>query len=187
VPDPRRRLAFRGAAGKIGGHIARSLPDARNRGRRRKETPMRKTLAAGFLLLALITPAAALRAAATPQDLTATWHGYWLAPEGWVYEADLALTVDADNNVTGSIHWTLRKSPRADEQDKLGMTGIEHVRGRLLPDAGVVRMEGVALDDPNHILGMDQYRLILSDDAKILGGITGHHGDWTAQILLKRQ
>ena len=131
--------------------------------------------------------AAAPARAASPQDVSATWHGYWLAPEGWVYEADMVLSADADNVVTGSIHWTLRKSPRPEEQGKLGMTGIEHVRGRLVPDAGVVRLEGVSLDDPNHILGTDKYRLILSDDAKMLGGITWHHGDWTAQILLKRQ
>jgi hypothetical protein len=148
---------------------------------------MRKTLEACFLLLAVIATPAATHAAATPKDLSATWHGFWTAPEGWVYEADMVLTADADNNVTGSIHWTLRKSPRPEEQDKLGMTGVEHVKGRLLPEAGTVQLEGVALDDPNHILGLDKYRLVLSDDARALGGITSHHGDWTAQILLRRQ
>jgi hypothetical protein len=148
---------------------------------------MRKTLEVCLLLLAVIATPAATHAAATPKDLSATWHGFWTAPEGWVYEADMVLTADAGNNVTGSIHWTLRKSPRPEEQDKLGMTGIEHVKGRLLPEAGTVQMEGVALDDSNHILGMDKYRLILSDDARVLGGITWHHGDWTAQILLRRQ
>jgi hypothetical protein len=52
------------------------------------------------------------------------------------------------------------------------MTGTEYVKGTFLPEAGVVKMEGWSLEDPNHILGTDQYRLILSDDGKVLGGIT---------------
>jgi hypothetical protein len=125
-------------------------------------------------------------AAASPQDVAARWLGYWTAPEGWIYRADLVLAVDPENRVTGAILWTLVKSPRPEEQAKLGLTGTEHVQGDFLPEAGVVRIEGTNLEDPSHILGLDKYRLILSDDATTLGGITSHQGTWTAQILLRK-
>lgn len=120
-------------------------------------------------------------------DIAARWAGLWTAPEGWIYRADAVLEVDKENHVTGAIHWTLIKSPRPEEQGKLGLTGIEHVRGVFLPEAGVVRMEGWSLEDTNRILGTDKYRLLLSDDGQVLGGITYHHGPWNAQILLQRQ
>jgi hypothetical protein len=148
---------------------------------------MRKNVGIVILFVVLSAIIASSAGAATPQDLTATWHGFWIALEGWVYEADMVLAVDGGNNVTGSIQWTLRQSPRLNEQDKIGKTGVEYVKGTFLPDAGAVRMEGTLLDDPNHILGVDKYRLILSDDATVLGGITWHHGPWTGQILLHRR
>ena len=137
-----------------------------------------------FLLAAVVVVPAS---AAAPKDLTGNWHGFWSAPEGWLYEADMVLTVDAQNNVTGAIHWTLRKSPRPGEQGKIGLSGVENVKGIFLPECGMVRMEGMSLDDPNRVLGLDKYRLILSDDLQVLGGITAHHKLWTAQFLLKRK
>jgi len=139
------------------------------------------------LLVLLFALSTAPQSAPSTRDIAGTWHGNWTSPEGFLYEAYMTLTVDGSNNVVGSIHWTLRKSPRPDLQAKIGVTGVEHVNGVFLPDAGVVRMEGTSLDDPNHILGMDKYRLIVSDDARVLGGITWDHGPWTGQFLLQRQ
>ncbi len=138
------------------------------------------------LFTILSTVAAAPAGAADWNDLAGNWHGFWTAPEGWLYEADMVLMVDAQNNVTGAIHWTLRKSPRPGEQGKIGLSGVENVKGILLPECGMVRMEGISLEDPNRVLGLDKYRLILSDNLQALGGITSHHGKWTAQFLLKR-
>lgn len=141
-----------------------------------------------FVLAALFTAALPLPAgAAGKKDLAATWHGFWSSPDGFLYEADLRLSVDEENNAVGSIHWTLRKSPRPQESAKIGLTGVEHVSGVFLPESGLARIEGISLDDPNQILGVDKYRLILSDDASVLGGITWNHGPWTGQILLHRQ
>jgi hypothetical protein len=56
----------------------------------------------------------------------------------------------------------------------------------FLPGDGVVKMEGVSLDDPNSILGMDKYRLIMSDDGSTLGGITWDQGAWDALFMAKR-
>jgi hypothetical protein len=99
----------------------------------------------------------------------------------------MQLAVDADDNVTGSTHWTLRKSPEEGERGKIGLTGVEHSRGIFLPNAGLLRLEGTSLDDPNTILAVDRYRLILSDDARVLGGITWHEGAWTGQMLLEKK
>jgi len=139
------------------------------------------------LFVVLIITAAFPAGAADSKDLAGGWHGFWTAPEGWLYEADMVLTVDAQNNVTGAIHWTLLKSPRPGEQGKLGLSGVENVKGVFLPQCGMVRMEGTSLEDPNNVLGLDKYRLILSDNSQVLGGITWHHGPWTAQFLLKRK
>jgi hypothetical protein len=149
---------------------------------------MLKYVGVSALLLALLVTIAAVPAsAASPQDLVGTWHGLWKSPAGFTYEGEMMLAVDGGNNVTGSIHWTLRESPRPSDREKIGMSGVEHVKGVFLPDSGVVRMESTSLEDTNHILGLDKYRLILSDDARVLGGITWDHGSWSAQILLRRQ
>jgi|SRR5579872_1058220 len=139
------------------------------------------------IIFALLFIASIPANAASAKDVAATWHGYWTSPEGFQYEADMTLSVDDQNAVTGAIHWTLRKSPRPAEHAKIDMSGVEHVSGVFLPGSGAVKIEGTSLEDPNHILGMDKYRLILSDDAKVLGGITWDHGPWTGQILLHRQ
>lgn len=123
--------------------------------------------------------------AQAPGDTSGNWHGTWTAPEGWNYQAAMKLAVSHDQ-VQGEIHWTLKASPRPSDQSKIGLTGIELVKGTFVPSCGVVLMEGVSLDDPNHILGVDKYRLILSDDGRVLGGITWHRGAWTAQFLLQR-
>ncbi len=136
-----------------------------------------------FIFFALATAVAL--PVASPK-VSGSWHGDWTSPEGFRYEADMQLTVDKDNNVTGEIHWTLRKSPRSEEQEKVGLTGVEHVKGAFAPGARVLRMEGTSLDDPKHILGMDKYRLLLSDDGTRLGGSTSNHDHWNAQLLLER-
>jgi hypothetical protein len=142
-------------------------------------------LIAVFTMLCIV--AAVPAGAADPKDLAGGWHGFWTAPEGWIYEADMGLAVDANNNVTGAIHWTLRKTPREGDQGKIGLSGVENVKGAFLPECGMVRMEGVSLEDPNKVLGLDIYRLVLSDDLQVLGGITSHHKLWTAQFQLKRK
>jgi hypothetical protein len=122
-------------------------------------------------------------------DAAGHWHGVWTAPGGWVYEADFQLAPGLGGAVLTDIHWTLRAADasRTDYQGKVGMTGVEHVRGQFFPNYGYLTMEGYGLDDPNKILGMDSYRLVLSDDGSTLGGITGDHGDWNGQLIAKRQ
>ncbi len=114
------------------------------------------------------------------------WNGHWTAPEGWVYAAAARLVVSSDQTVEGTITWTLQRSPRAEEAGKVGLTGVEHVRGTYDKQCRVVRLEGHRVDDPNEILGTDQYELVLAPSGASLGGITANHGPWTGQLLLTR-
>ena len=130
----------------------------------------------------------AMAAASVSTAATGEWHGMWTAPGGWLYEADMQISAGLADNITADIHWTLRAAPTAQTayQGKIGMTGVEHTKGVFLPGDGVVKMEGVSLDDPNSILGMDKYRLIMSDDGSTLGGITWDQGAWDALFMAKR-
>jgi hypothetical protein len=122
-------------------------------------------------------------------DAAGHWHGVWTAPGGWVYEADLQLAPGLGGAILTDINWTLRAADnsRADMHGKIGMSGVEHVRGDYISSGGYLTMEGYGLDDPNKILSMDKYRLVISDDGTTLGGITFDGGDWNGQLIAKRQ
>jgi hypothetical protein len=122
-------------------------------------------------------------------DAAGHWLGVWTAPGGWVYVADFQLTPSLGGAILTDLNWTLRAADpsRADYQGKVGMTGVEHVRGQFVPAAGTLTMEGYALDDPHTILSADKYRLVISDDGTTLGGITRDNGDWNGQFIAKRQ
>lgn len=142
---------------------------------------------AGGLAFALFRPAPPSKpapAAVSPGALAGAWSGTWTTPEGFLYDGSTRFAPRPDGTLDTRIRWTLRRSPRAEEQIKLGLSGDELVRGRW--DGEVLRLEGHALDDPHHILGKDQYRLVLSDDGRALGGMTWDHGTWNGACHLKR-
>jgi hypothetical protein len=145
-----------------------------------------RRLFAGLMFVLVAWPVAGQ--AASPEDqaaLISTWRGTWAA-SGFVYEGELHVTVDQINAVDGYIKWVLRQSPRPAEKAKIGLGGTEYVRGTYLSAARLLRIDGYRVDDANGVLGLDKYRLVLSDDAKILGGITWDHGSWLGQFFLKR-
>jgi len=119
-------------------------------------------------------------------ELAGPWRGRWTAPEGWLYEAVMNLRVTASGATTGEINWTLRKSPRPAEQAKLGMTGVELVRGNYFLNSGTLILEGYDKRDPNVVIGLDKYRLVVSGNRRTMGGVTGHHDAWTSQFFLSR-
>jgi hypothetical protein len=129
-------------------------------------------------------------AARDREILNGRWQGTWLSvsdkSSGFVYLADLQLTIAADSSASGQITWTLKKSPHPEEQGKLGLTGVEHVRGHFDPRARLLDIEGVRLDDPQRILGLDRYRLVLAENDRVLGGITASQGTWQGLISLSR-
>lgn len=136
-----------------------------------------------LLLLLLMLPSAVF----AQGSLAGTWKGTWLSPSGYVYLAEMRLLLGNSGTVEGDIKWVLKKSPRAEEQSKLGMSGTEFVRGTFDAKSNVVAVDGYRKDDPNQILGLDKYRLILAENGTVLGGITWNHGSWRGLIGLSRE
>ena len=122
-------------------------------------------------------------ASAEASSVAGDWSGFWASLDGYFYTAELSLEMTEDGGVQGQIVWTLDQSPRKEESAKLGLTGIEYVRGTFDPASGVLLMEGYEKDDPNTILGLDRYRLVISEDGMVIGGITWHHGDWKGLFM----
>jgi len=115
------------------------------------------------------------------------WRGPWTSPSGYLYLADMHLTVAADSTIEGYINWTLKKSPNYSEISKLGQSGVEYIRGKYDPQSRVLTFAGYKKDDPNTILGLDKYKLIYAENNKVIGGITWNHGAWTATFSLVRE
>jgi hypothetical protein len=119
-----------------------------------------------------------------------TWKGVWDSPNGSAYTALVELTVTPDGSVDGSISWTLKDTRRDDLRPKVGLSGMEYVHGTYDARCRVVAFAGYKLDDPNQILGMDRYELILAPNGGGLGGVTandlGQGETWTGMLSLRR-
>ena len=114
------------------------------------------------------------------------WTGFWVsyssASEGFLYEAAITLASGANNSIEGQINWTLRRSPRASEQAKVGLSAVEFVRGSYDPGSRVLRLTGYKKDDPNTVIGLDRYHLLLADTGRVIGGITESQGSWQGSL-----
>ncbi len=124
----------------------------------------------------------------TDADLAALagpWRGNW-SGGGFEYEANMKLTALPNGDIEGSITWTLRAAPRdRREANQVGATGVEYVRGSFRPD-GFLSLDGYRKDDPHNLIGLDKYRLVVSETRMIMGGITWHHGPWNGRFYLSR-
>ena len=118
--------------------------------------------------------------------INAVWHGEWTNPIGHVYSAEMHLTVSNNGTIQGEIDWTLQKSPRDYEQAKVGLKGIEFVSGKYDAANKLLVFSGYKKEDPDTILGLDQYRLLLAENEKVIGGITFDNGDWRGIFSLIR-
>ncbi len=122
------------------------------------------------------------------------WRGIWTNPTGFVFSAELTLEAGAgcktcaatgDGSIRGKIVWTLRKAgSNAPEEyaKKVGVPATEFVKGEMKGD-GFLVLNGYDKDDPNGIIGMDKYRLVISDNGQVIGGITFNNGPWTGQFI----
>jgi hypothetical protein len=98
----------------------------------------------------------------------------------------MTLAVGVDGTVDGSIKWTLRASPNERASQLIGQSGIENVRGTYYPDSGSLSLQGYSKADPNGVVELDQYLLVVSPTRMTMGGITGEHGAWNGQFFLAR-
>jgi hypothetical protein len=68
---------------------------------------------------------------------------------------------------------------------KVGSTAKESVSGEMAGE-GFFVLKGVVKEDPDNIVGLDQYRLALADNGDVIGGITRNNGSWTGQFIAVR-
>ena len=153
---------------------------------------MRKQVLLGSLILA-----SALVCSAQTASVDGSWRGVWTNPAGIVFSAQVTLdagpgcklcAVIGSGSIRGKIVWTLRKAgpnASAEQTSSVGMTATEYVRGEMKGD-GLLVLDGYNIEDPDHIKGLDQYRLAISDNDKVIGGITLNGGSWTGQLIAVR-
>jgi len=147
-------------------------------------------LVCGILLGSLVCSAQA-------GGVAGEWRGIWTDPSGYAFTVTMTLETGpgcktcvaaGDGSVRGKIVWTLRKTPANATPElaaKVGMAGTELVKGERKGE-GLLVLNGYQKDDPNNIIGLDQYRLAISDDGKVIGGITLNYGPWTGQLFAVR-
>lgn len=134
---------------------------------------------------------------AQSNSIAGEWRGIWTDPTGYSFTATLTLetgpsckacAATGDGSVRGTIVWTLRKVPAKatpEEAAKAGRSATEYVKGER-KGAGLLVLNGYRKDDPNHIFSIDQYRLAISDNGMVIGGITSNNGSWTGQLIALR-
>lgn len=145
-----------------------------------------------FLLLCLLL-LGSLVCRAQSNSVAGEWRGIWIDPTGYSFTATITLETGPgcrscaatdEGSIRGAIVWTLRKVPAsapAEVAAKVGMTATEFVKGERKGD-GLLILNGYKKDDPNTIFSLDRYRLAVSDDGLIMGGITFNNGTWTGQL-----
>lgn len=107
-----------------------------------------------------------------------SWRLEWIGATNSEYIGGMKLTVSDDGEVEGEIKWRLTKTPREDLKDRIDHSGVEYVRGRFTAANGLIVMEGYRKDDPDGVLGLDRYRLLVSPDGQTLAGLTADNGSW---------
>jgi hypothetical protein len=116
-----------------------------------------------------------------------SWKGTWLNHRGHVYDAVVRLNLKPDGTVTGEITWTLKKSPREEEQANIGTTATENIAGTYDAKNRLLSLAGFGKDDPKQVIGLDRYRLLFAENGRTIGGITENHGTWEGVFTLLRE
>ncbi len=149
------------------------------------------------ILTVLIFLVSGLYCFAQTLDVEGVWQGIKNTPERVVFTAEVTLESGAscktcaatgDGSIQGKIVWGLRSAGMKASPEmagKVGKIGTEYVKGQM-KGKGLLVLNGYKLDDPEHILEVDKYRLAVSDDGKVLGGLSFNNGHWTGQFIAIR-
>jgi hypothetical protein len=112
------------------------------------------------------------------------WHGSWTRP-GFEFEATLYLQVQNDGAARGRILWKLTKTDDPRFRAKISLSATEYVKGSYDSKTRQLVLEGYDKEDPDRVIGLDAYKLILGQNNDALGGVTRtHQGTWDARIDL---
>ena len=146
------------------------------------------------VLLVLVS---AMYCSAQASGVEGQWQGIKNTPERVVFTGEATLETGAscktcaatgDGSIQGKIVWCLRgpgTKAAPGMAGKIGKLGTEYVKGQMRGN-GLLVLNGYKLDDPEHILVLDKYRLTVSDDGKVIGGLTFNNGAWTGQFIAIR-
>ena len=120
------------------------------------------------------------------------WKGKWIedVEDGInVLSAKMELKSFTEaNTIQGAITWKLESTSYSSLKAKVGLTGIEFVRGRYDPETRTLFLEGYRMDDPYVIAGLlEKYRWKFSEDGNSLTGGTWDFGDWNGRFSLTRE
>jgi len=148
------------------------------------------------VLLAFLVLLGSLSCHAQSGSVAGDWRGIWTNAAGDVFSARITLEQGAackdcatrSTAVQGKIVWMLRKvgaKAPPEDAEKIGTVLTEKVKGENKGD-GLLVLNGYEADDPNVLKGIDQYRLAISDNGKVIGGVTLAGGTWTGQFLAVR-
>jgi len=150
-----------------------------------------------WIVVAGIVLVGGLASAAQTVNVAGEWRGVWTNPDGLVFSATMTLetgkscktcAVVGDGAVWGKIVWTLRKAgpnPSAELAAMVGKTATELVKGNVKGEE-LLELNGYVLEDPAEIKGTDQYWLAISENGKVVSGITLKGGEWTGQFIAMR-
>jgi hypothetical protein len=143
------------------------------------------SVAAGSLLRFASAAAATRISQQSPID--GVWDGFWttyeIGSQGYVYEASMTLASEANNSVSGQINWTMRRSGRSADDAKIGKSAIEFVRGSYDATNHVLRLAGYSKTDPDTVIALDRYHLLLADNGTVIGGMTATGGSWRGSLM----
>lgn len=118
-------------------------------------------------------------------DISGSWSGRFEHPH-WQFAALVELGPVTNGKVQGQIKWTMEKSPKKEEQPKLGLAAVEYVNGTFDTNNDSLQLNGYALNDPSNLgIALDSYTLKVSGDGNSMQGATTAHSDGLGKISLK--
>lgn len=115
-------------------------------------------------------------------EIAGEWRVEWVGSSSSEFIGAMTLTEEGDGTVSGQITWRLTKTPREDMVGRIDSTGVEYIRGTFSGSNGLLIMKGYRKDDPDGILALDQYRLLLSPNGKFIAGMTANNGTWMGRF-----
>ncbi len=100
------------------------------------------------------------------------WSGDWNSWGSYrtYFTAQMSLTDDGGGKVSGYIVWNLQSTNNPKKVDKTGTSATEYVQGVYNPATRSVSLRGVRKDDPNNIVILDAYKLILAENNLTMRG-----------------
>lgn len=101
-----------------------------------------------------------------------SWTGDWNSWGSYRtnFSAQMNLTDDGAGKVSGQIVWTLQRTNNPKKIDKVGTSATEDVQGVYNAASRSLALKGVRKDDPNSIVILDRYNLILAENNLMLNG-----------------